>query len=91
MTGNPIRAPKADVELHPAIERLSGHSVEIELLFWPITGPEGECCGGYLAVGGHRLWLAPEHAQNLAERVRAAIDQAVLSNLPPISNRRSLS
>ena len=32
-----------------------------------------------------------DHASNLAERVRAAIDQVVLSNFPSPTNRRSLS
>lgn len=91
MSGDPVSIPQADAELHPVIERITGHSVDIELLFWPITGPEGECCGGYLTVGSARLWLNPDHASNLAERVRAAIDQAVLSNFPSPTNQRSLS
>ena len=57
----------------------------------PITGPEGECCGGYLTVGAARLWLDPDHASNLADRVRAAIDQVVLSNFPSPTQQRRLS
>lgn len=91
MTGGPHSVPRADVGLHPVIERISGHAVEIELLFWPITGPEGECCGGYLTVGSARLWLEPDHARNLSNRVRAAIDHAVLSKFPATSSQRSLS
>lgn len=35
------------------------------------------------------MWLDPDQAINIADRVRAAIDQAVVSNLPsPIQNRR---
>lgn len=91
MSGGPVSIPQADTELHPVIERITGHSVDIEFLFWPITGPEGECCGGYLTVGSTRLWLDPDHASNLADRVRSAIDQTVLSNLPSSTKRRSLS
>jgi hypothetical protein len=91
MSGDPVPIPRADAELHPVIERISGHSVDIEFLFWPITGPEGECCGGYLTVGSARLWLDPDHASNLADRVRSAIDQAVLSNFPSSANQRRLS
>ena len=39
MSGDPVSIPQADAELHPVIERITGHSVDIELLFWPITGP----------------------------------------------------
>jgi hypothetical protein len=91
MSGGPVSIPQADAELHPVIERITGHSVDIEFLFWPITGPEGECCGGHLTVGSARIWLDPDHASNLADRVRAAIDQAVLSNFPSPANQRRLS
>jgi len=40
MSGGPVSIPQADAELHPVIERITGHSVDIEFLFWPITGPE---------------------------------------------------
>ena len=33
----------------------------------------------------------PDHASNLADRVRAAIDQAVLSEFPTTTNQRRLS
>ena len=76
-------------ELRPAIERIAGHAVNFELLYWPIAGPDGECCGGYLNVGTAHLWLDADQAINIADRVRAAIDQAVVSNFPsPIQNRR---
>ena len=89
MTGGPLSIPRANAELHPVIERIAGHSVDIELLYWPINSPEGECCGGFLTIGTARLWLDPDHASNLADRVRAAIDQVVLSNFPsPIQQRR---
>ena len=91
MTGGPLSVPRADAELHPVIERIAGIFVDIELLYWPITGPEGECCGGYLTVGAARLWLDPDHASNLADRVRAAIDQVVLSNFPSPTQQRRLS
>ena len=91
MTGDPIPTPQPDTRLHPVFERITGHSVDFELLFSSVCGAEGECCGGYLVVGTARLWLSPDQANNLARRVRAAIDHAILSNFPSPLNQRSLS
>lgn len=43
------------------------------------------------AVGTTRLWLNAEHASNLADRVRSAIDEAVISASPHPHTIRRLS
>ena len=37
------------------------------------------------------MWLDPDNASNLADRVRVAIDQAVLREFPTPTNQRRLS
>lgn len=91
MSSEPLHRPRAIAELAPSLERIAGHAVAIELLNWPVGGPQGCCCGGYLTVGTTRLWLNAEHASNLADRVRSAIDEAVISASPHSHSIRRLS
>jgi hypothetical protein len=64
------------------VDHIVGHSLHLELLLSPMSGPDGECCGGYLSAGSTRVWLDADHARNCAERARAAIDHALLGAFP---------
>lgn len=46
------------------------------------------CQGGLLILGDVSVPLSCEHANNLADRAREAIDATVLGSLPPACGRR---
>jgi hypothetical protein len=55
-------------------ESLRGHFFQLYLYLLPV---DGELVGGALQYGQDRIALDPDHACQLAGRVRAAIDNAV--------------
>jgi hypothetical protein len=70
---------------HPAerinVECLHGHFFKLDLFSIDGGFAEPSLIGGALQFGQDRIALDPEHARQLADRVRAAIDNCVAGSI----------
>ena len=75
----------ADATCHSAqrieVEYLRGHFFKLELFSFDGGLAESGVIGGALHFGTNRIALDPEHACQLADRVRAAIDNSVAGSI----------
>ena len=70
---------------YPAV--LRGHAVVIHVPCESSTHCTAICPGGRLVMGDVTVGLRCEHARNLMDRAREAVDAAVLGSLPVPSGR----
>ena len=70
---------------HPAeridVECLRGHFFKLDLFSICGDCTDASLIGGALHFGSDRIALDPEHARQLADRVRAAIDNSVAGSV----------
>ena len=75
----------ADATCHSAqrieVEYLRGHFFKLELFSFDGGLAESGVIGSALHFGTNRIALDPEHACQLADRVRAAIDNSVAGSI----------
>ena len=62
-------------------ESLRGHFFQLDLLWVEGDWADSGIVGGALHFGPDRIALDPEHARQLADKVRAAIDTAVSGSI----------
>lgn len=63
------------------VESLRGHFFQLDLYWLERDGTESAIVGGSLRFGPDRLAIDAEHARQLADRVRAAIDSAIAGSV----------
>jgi hypothetical protein len=63
------------------VESLKGHFFKLELFSIDGDFVEPSLIGGVLQFGPDRISLDPEHARQLADRVRTAIDNSVAGSI----------
>lgn len=82
MSRSPDRPSLADKIRHGGPTILHGSSTTIALPCEAGRRCPAICSGGLLTIGDTSVRLSCEHARNLVERAREAIDATVLGSLP---------
>ena len=81
----PIPARVAAVEVGQSsetdVESLRGHFFQLDILWAESQLSGATIVGGTLHFGSDRIALDHEHARQLADRVRAAIDSAIAGSV----------
>lgn len=68
---------------HQASTSIHGNSISLHIWCPTQASCPALCQGGLLVLGDVSVPLSCEHAKNLADRAREAIDATVLGSLPP--------
>ncbi len=65
-----------------------GDFSELDVYFNVHSNGSLRCCGGSLRMAGTTITLCPDHAANIAERMRHRIDEMLLGSIPgPVSGK----
>ncbi|GAA0761078.1 hypothetical protein FHS52_001203 [Erythromicrobium ramosum] len=80
MTEPVARLPLFSVPTHSIV--LIGNVASLTVICDRQIACPADCRGGILRIGDVSVALSCTHAQNLAERIREAIDATVLGTLP---------